>query len=198
MIRFITAFILIGISVACFFVFIDPLYGNISALKAQVLSYDQALNNSKILENERDKLTTKYNSINPEDLTKLQRFLPENIDNIRLILEIEKIASPYGMVLRDVKYNSAEKETTATATAIQGGTTTPSKKDYGIWDLAFSTSGSYNNFLNFTRDLENNLRLVDISSIQFLSNPDTRGNSFPSTSEIYKYDFRIKTYWLKN
>jgi hypothetical protein len=201
MVRFIMPIVLIGIAVSVFFMFTNPLYNDISTLKTQVASYDEALTNSKTLENERDKLTAKYNTINPDNLIKLQKFLPENVDNIRLILEIEKIASPYGMTLKDVKYNTTDTSTTpATAAVVQGGgVTKPASKDYGIFDLEFSTSGTYNNFINLTKDLESNLRIVDISSIAFSSDSSTTvGAKVTSSSEIYKYDFKIKTYWLKN
>src|SRR3990167_9463774 len=111
MTRFVMPVILIGISIVAFFMFTNPIYNNITLLRAEVASYNQALSNSKALENERDKLTAKYNSINPDNLIKLQKLLPGNIDNIRLVLEIEQIASPYGMVLKDVKYSAtADKD----------------------------------------------------------------------------------------
>lgn len=202
--RFIMPAILIGIAGAVFFVFSNPIYNEISALNSDVASYNEALDNSKMLENERDKLTSKYNAINPEDLTKLKKLLPDNVDNIRLILEIEQIALPYGMVLKDVKYNAAsasakEKDAAAKGPAIQGGVIGKTPKDYGIFDLEFSTSGTYDNFISFTKDLESNLRIVDISSISFSSNTTgSDSNSKATGPEIYRYDFKIKTYWLKN
>ena len=145
MIRIITTFVLIGIAIAGFFLFTSPLYKEITTLKAQVVSYNEALSNSKALENERDKLTAKLNSISSENLDKLHKFLPDNIDNIRLILEIEKLASPYGMVLKDVKYDTTEKttrkDTGGAGDVVQGGVAIAQKsqKDYGVWDLEFST-----------------------------------------------------------
>jgi len=201
--RFIIPLFLLVLSVAVFFVFTNPIYNEISLLRTEVASYDEALNNSKALENERDKLTAKLNSINPDSLLKLQKLLPNNIDNIRLILEIEQIAFPYGMALKDIKYNATPVATTAAAGAAAISQTTQGvgsvqnpSNDYGVWDLSFSTVGSYNNFLNFTRDLESNLRIVDVSSIEFSSSGDTRSST--STTEAYKYDFKIRTYWLKN
>ena len=201
MMRFIMPIILIGIAISVFFMFTDPLYNEISTLKTQVASYNDALNNSKALENERDKLTAKYNAINPDNLAKLVKLLPDNVDNIRLILEIEQIASPYGMVLKDVKYNTIDTNATVAATAVAqgGGNAKPMSKDYGTFDLEFSTSGSYDNFINFTKDLESNLRIVDISSISFSSDTTNTVVSAKTTSpEIYKYNFKIKTYWLKD
>jgi len=197
--RLITPIILILIAGSFFFVFTNPLYNKISALNLDVTSYNGALNNSKMFENERDKLTAKYNTISADNIVKIKKLLPDNVDNIRLILEIEQIALPYGMVLRDIKYNAtqAEDEILAKGVVVRGGQNTTAPKDYGIFDLEFSISGTYDNFINFTKDLESNLRIVDISSITFSSN--TGGiTSKVSSSEIYKYDFKIKTYYLKN
>jgi hypothetical protein len=200
--RFVLPIILIGIAVSTFFMFTNPIFNNISALKAQVTSYNEALNNSKALENERDILTAKYNTIDPDNLLKLQKFLPNNIDNIRLILEIGQIAAPYGMTLTDVKYNATENTSASaisSAAIVQGGAISNSgSSDYGTFNLEFSTSGSYDNFINFTKDLENNLRMVDISSIVFSSNLNANLNSKANSPEVYKYDFKIKTYFLKN
>ena len=208
--------ILIGIAITVFFMFANPIYSEIGGLRAQVASYDEALSNSKALKNEIDKLTAKYNAIDRDDLIKLQKLLPDNIDNIRLILEIEQIALPYGMALKDVKYNATNDPAKgagagggagtegAPAVLQGGGTAIAGGKDYGAWDLSFSTTGTYDNFLRFTRALESNLRIVDISSIQFSSGTENNGSSSASSGspssarEAYKYDFKIKTYWLKN
>src|SRR3989338_2272272 len=198
MFRFIIPIILIGVSIAGVLMFTNPIYREISLLKGQVASYNQALDNSKALENERDKLTKKYNSITSENLGKLQKLLPNNVDNIRLILEIEKIASPYRMALKDIRYNPVKKEVAKIGGAVieAGGSPESLSKDYGVWDLEFSTEGAYNNFVSFIKDLENNLRIVDVSSIEFSS--DAGGGANPSSLQIYKYAFKTKTYWLKD
>jgi Tfp pilus assembly protein PilO len=198
MLRFILPMILIGLSITGFVVFVSPTMGEISTLKSQIASYDKALDNSKSLDIEREKLTKKYNSIDPNNLTKLEKLLPDNVDNIRLILEVEKLASPYGMVLRDVKYDTIKKteEDKQPTEVFQGGDTNiPTQSDYGTWDLEFSTEGSYTNFLSFLRDLESNLRIVDISSIQFSS---VTGAGINTPVDVYKYGFKVKTYWMKN
>lgn len=194
--------ILIGIAGSFFIVFTNPIYNDVSALNTEIVSYNEALDNSKMFENERDKLTSKYNLINPENLNKLNKLLPDNVDNIRLILEIEQIALPYGMTLKDVKYNVENTNTTTTEaneTVIRGGSDIEKSKDYQAFDLEFSVSGTYDNFISFTRDIESNLRIVDISSIVFSSNKESaKDNIKTSSHEIYTYDFKIKTYYLKN
>lgn len=203
MFRFAAPIILIGLAITGFFMFTIPLYGDITLSKADVLSYNEALDNSKTLESKRDELTAKFNTILPDNLARLQKFLPDSVDNIRLILEIEKIATPYGMVLQDVKYDTISQTAPAPSSgAIQGGVSnTAAIQDYGTWNLEFSTQGTYSNFLNFTKDLESNLRIVDIASIQFSSDGSGGGSSVSlstTSSDTYKYGFKIKTYWLKN
>lgn len=193
--RLIFPVILIGLAITIFFTFTEPLYSELSYLRSQAASYDEALNNSKALESERDKLTQKYNSIGGENLERLRKMVPENVDNIRLILEIEKIAEPYGMTLRDVKYSS---ETVAPEDpgVITGGVAAYQSQDYGVWDLEFQTNGTYTDFVNFLKDLERNLRIVDISSIEFSSEVAVGPAGTPA--EGYQYQFHVKTYWLKN
>jgi Tfp pilus assembly protein PilO len=186
--------------VAGFFMFTSPFYKEVSALKTQVSAYNEALDNSKSLEAERDKLTQKYNSLDKDSLIKLERLLPDSVDNIKLILEIEKLAIPYGMVLKDVKYDTTTKEETDSNLATRNTknvTVQQDNKDYGAWDLEFSTQGSYFDFLNFVKDIEKNLRIVDIVSVQFASAND-KGLSTSQPTNNYKYTFKIRTYWLKN
>ncbi|MEK7228172.1 MAG: type 4a pilus biogenesis protein PilO, partial [Patescibacteria group bacterium] len=57
--------------------------------------------------------------------------------------------------------------------------------------LSFSTTGPYKNFLAFISDLEQNLRLVDITEVKF-----TQGSG-PGVVDNLSYAVSLKTYWLK-
>lgn len=203
MFKFATPVILIGVSIGVFLMFTSPFYKEVNSLRSEVTAYNEALNNAKALEAERDKLTQKYSSISPANLEKLQKLLPDSVSNIRLILEIEKLAAPYGMVLKDVTYDALKPEAEMEANGITNNTKTNnnnndtlSNKEYKAWDLGFSVQGNYYNFLNFVRSLEKNLRIVDMNSIEFSS--ESEGGLSPTSSNNYKYNFKIKTYWLKN
>jgi Tfp pilus assembly protein PilO len=206
--RFIMPIILIGIAITSFFMFTNPMYNDITSLRTQVSSYNEALANSKTLENERDQLTQKESAIDPANLVKLEKLLPSSIENIRLILQIEQIASTYNMVVKNIKYDTTDTNSTvstggtgASAAPVVGGiqgggTLQVASKNYGTWNLGFSTTSTYNNFINFTKDLEKNLRIVDVSSIQFSSG--TSVGLSPNSPGSYNYDFNLKTYWLKS
>lgn len=203
MFRYLVPTILIGAAITLFFMYTKPILSDISNIKNEVTSYNEALDNAKALENERDKLTKKYNAIDTDNLTKLEKLLPDNVDNIRLILEIEKLASPYAMILKDVKYDSTlanKQDSSAPAGTLSQAPTqaVAENKEYGEWILEFSTEGTYTNFINFTKDIESNLRIVDISSVVFSSDTGGVVLNKPQMNDSYKYTFKIKTYWLKN
>jgi len=127
------------------------------------------------------------------------------VNNVRLILEIEQIATPYNMTLSNIQYDTTDNASLSTngvaraTPVVQGGTTpTASQQDYVTFNLEFSTSGTYDNFISFTKDLESNLRIVDISSISFSSDSSIGTAIKAGSPDIYSYDFKIKTYWLKS
>ncbi|HWA32212.1 MAG TPA: hypothetical protein VG694_02050 [Candidatus Paceibacterota bacterium] len=200
--------VLIVAAVAGFIVITEPLYKDISGLKAEASVYQSALNNAKEIANKRDALTAQRNAMNQSDIDRLQKMVPDSVDNIRLILEIEQLAAPYGMVLRDIQYDTLSQNALASGqqasastdqNQVSTDTSAPDEsagKDYGVWTLQFSTQAPYQNFLSFVSDLEKNLRIVDIASIDFSS--DSGAGLNPGLSESYKYNFKIKTYWLKN
>ncbi len=196
--RFLVPSILIILSVIAFIVFIDPTYKDIKDLKNEAAAYNQALDNAKSLQETRDQLSQKYNSFNPEDISKIEKLLPDSVDNIRLIIEIEKIAAQYGMILKQVKYDTFESDATnpgAPGTETRGEALLASR-DYGEFELQFSTEGEYSRFLSFLADLESSLRIVDITNVTFSSESGVTTTGLASGS--YKYDFTVKTYWLKN
>lgn len=178
-------------SIGLFVFFTNPTYTALQNANKTSDAYDQALNNSKELLKVRNDLTEKYNNLARSDRDRLLKLMPDNVDNIRLIIDIENIALKYGMKPKDVKYDAR----TAKAAVGQIQPATPeesirSQKDYGSFQLEFSVTGTYQNFLNFIKDIEKSLRLVDIESISFQSSDS--GNT------ALKYSVRIKTYWLKN
>ncbi len=178
MARVIIPVLLLVVSAGLFFGFVDPQYQEIKQLSLESKKYDQALQKSKELQQVRDQLLAKYNSIPPENLSKLEQLLPENIDNVRLILDIDTIARPYGLVIRNLTVSGTGKDAQTIGT---------DSNVYGSVALGFSVTARYENFIKFMHDLERSLRVVDITSITFTAND----------SDSSDYQVLLKTYWLK-
>ncbi len=203
--KFIFSILLIIISIILFFWIVNPLYSDVSSLRTEVATYNVALNNSKELQATRDQLTENYKNINKLDRERLERFLPNTVNNIRFILEIERIANMHSMPIKNVRFQpervSGDGTPEVNKTPAKQGTTVVTSGNqaaslpYGSFPIEFTTEGDYNTFVLFLKDLERNLRLIDIKSISFtVPQADKSGIINPN---IYTYNLKIETYWLK-
>lgn len=191
------------VAVVLFFVIIDPLYGDVKQLRADVNTYNIALNNSTELQKTRDSLIEVYKNIKKEDKDRLEHFLPSTINNIELILEIEKIANLHGVPIKDIKFDSTkpseknEASNTARNDVVVAENDPANYLPYGVFPLEFTVEGNYDTFLSFLQDLEHNLRLVDVKSISFTVPQSTTGTINTVNPNIYSYQLKVETYWLK-
>jgi hypothetical protein len=195
------AFIII--SIVAFFIVIDPLYKEVKQLRADVATYNVALNNSTELQKTRDSLLEVYKNVKKEDKDRLAHLIPSSVNNIGLILEIEKIANLHGMPIGNIKFEttSLENKNTTTADNIVVAESDPADYlPYGVFPMEFEIEGKYETFLAFLKDLELNLRLVDLRAITF-DVPEIATSQNPNTTtadlDVYHYTLKVDTYWLK-
>ena len=183
MIRFLIPIVFVVVAVGVFVGYINPTYNETKVLKAQNAQYSDALDRSKELQAIRDRLLSKYNTFRGEDLDRLQKLLPDAIDNVRLILDLDNMASKYAMRTRNVSISNQN------AGGAQGsGVVGADQSTYGTATISFTVVGSYETFLAYMRDLESSLRLVDIVAVSFSQTKD---------SDLNQYNISVKTYWLK-
>ncbi len=173
---------LIVIAVGLFLVYTNPTYLAIKVSQVEATQYDQALTQSSQLRSARDQLLSRRNTFSSDDVRKLERILPDNVDNIRLIIDIDNIAARYGLQVKDV----ALGQTSATPGS-QTASVGQGSQVVGTVDLGFAVSATYDNFMAFLQDLQRSVRIVDIESITFSA----------GTGDLNTYGLQIKTYWLR-
>lgn len=165
--------------------YIDPMYVDIKETLKEEERFDKALDKSKELKEVRDSLLSKYNTFSTNDLDRLEKLLPDHVDNVRLVLDIDHIASTYGMRIKNVKISVVDNR--------QEGVIGPSDKLYESVGLSFSITSSYDTLKQFIKDLEKSLRIVDVMNISL-----TSSETEEIKNNLYKYNIELKTYWLKN
>jgi len=101
------------ISGVLFFAFVNPLYNDVSQLRTDMATYNTALDNSTQLQKTRDDLIAKYNNITEDDKDRLEHFLPNTVNNIKFILEIEQLANLHNMPLTDIKFDPQQLQAQA-------------------------------------------------------------------------------------
>lgn len=178
-----TPFILIAAAIGLFFGFIDPQYKEVQKVQKEQSEYRQVLEKSKELQQKRDALREKYRTMNPADLEKLKKMVPDTVDNVRLVLDIDNIASRYGIIIKNIQVNGGPGS--ATSKSSKGGDV--ENKQYGSISISFSATASYDVFLQFLKDLEQSQRIVDISEFTL--------NAYKGDN--YTYDVTMQTYWLR-
>lgn len=191
----------ISSSILIFFIFINPLRNDVASLRSDVALYSTAFNNSINLQKTQDSLIDSYKNIKQEDKDKLEHFLPSTVNNIKFILEIERIANLNGMPVKNIIFQGQSEDTINKDPNknIQVVENIEDRLPYGVFPVEFMTDGSYTKFISFLKDLENNLRLVDVKSVSF--NVPASGEKSPSggtvNPNIFTYSLKVETYWLK-
>lgn len=194
------------IAAILFFTVDKPLYDKIGLLKEDVDIYTKALDSTTKLQQTRDNLVNIYKSVKQEDKDRLEHFLPSSVNNIQLILEIEKIAGRYGMPIKDIEFqgesriNPEDNSESAKNTKTQTDESLP----YGVFPLSFSVDGKYNDFVSFLKEVELNLRMVDVKGVSFTvplerSSATTiqRNDGVNKNPDINTFEVNTDIYWLK-
>ena len=178
-----SSIVLIVIAVGVFFTFIDPQYKEVQALLETKEENNVLMQKAEDLSRKRQELTDKYNAISAGDRERLNKVLPETVDNVRLILDIDNIARRSGILVRNISVDGGiNTESTDNRVIDRTG------KNYGVIGLSFSFSTNYTTMKRFMAELENSLRIVDIKSFEV---------SASDTGDVYSYNVSLDTYWLR-
>lgn len=189
--------ILILVSIGIFFLLFDPKYKDVKDLQQKIEQNNKTLDLANELRQKRETLRDRYNQISDGEKFDLEKLLPDTVDNVRLIIDINNIAEKYGIVIQNFEISNSEdseKDVKVSKSEFEGIIDTaqieyPDTSKIGVISFSFSVSAQYDVFIDFLRDLEESLRIVDIRSIDI-----TRGSG---EDVFYNYRVNLDTYWLK-
>jgi hypothetical protein len=176
--KFLTPFIFLLAAVGVFYWVINPIYKDIQTLRLEKDQYVAALDRADKAATKRDQLLNTFNSISDNDLRRLQKFLPDNIDNIKLLIELSALGDKYDQTLKNIRISDS-------ATGSRDNAVDPNA--YSAVEITFGITLTYENYLKFLTDVQKNLRLTDITAVDFSSQ---EGNA-------YNYTITLKTYVMK-
>lgn len=190
--------ILIAISGAMFFMYIDPLYvgdkeGGKIGIK-QLLKDRQKIDfqTDKIREIQQRKkeLEKDYKSLSASNeyaLDDLSKMIPDNMENARLINYIHTIKQgSFVSGMSDIRLTTD----TQNGKKDNGQIAIKEQKHYKSVNLSFSFTSDYKNFIKFMGDLYKSLRIVDVVSVSF--KPD--GSDAEAAQDKFSFNIVIRTY----
>jgi Tfp pilus assembly protein PilO len=201
MIKIILSLILSTVAGIAIFGYVKPVYNDIKLIKAETAKYEKALKKASDIRALRESLLSQYSQFSDANRDKLKKLLPDDVDNVRLILDIDGIASARNIRIGSVKVQSNKKNSNTnvqTETSIGFTSVESDSQKYETLILQFSATAPYEQFKLFMQDLEHSLRIVDLVELN-ISQTSASSVSAGNTSDhsIYKFDVSIRTYWLK-
>lgn len=176
-----TNLILILLAIGLFYTFSLPVRREVAVLQAKANEYESLLGNVSHMIETRNSLLSSYQAIPRLQIERLSKMLPDNVDAVRLALDLDTIAARYGIAIKEVKVNT-QPDQNATLAVLPDY-----QSAYQTATVAFSFVSNYANFIKLMGDVERNLRIMDVKSINFKS----------EDSGIYEHTVILETYWLK-
>jgi len=172
------------ISVGIFFAYISPTWsGPVAASKAAIESNLKALDAAKKYTEKENELAAARDNIDPENLARLSTFLPDSVDNVGLILDINALAARSGLSLSNINAVKNNYGGAASDGALPVAQTSP----VGSVDLSLSAIGTYKALQAFLVGIEKSARLLDVQDILVRS----------SDTGVYNYEMVVRLYWLR-
>jgi hypothetical protein len=163
--------------------FITPLWDEVSVRlndKKQIQSAQTSVDN---FIQRRNELVKVVETISQEDINRLSRLLPESVNTLTTIVDIENLARNNGFILKGEVAVDDEK---AVALPTNPDGSIPPSAPYQTTTFKVNLVGPYSALKPFLEELATSLTLFDISGLSF------------NTSDTGVYDFviSIRTYSL--
>lgn len=175
-----TNLVLILLAIGLFFAFTSPVYEDVKVLQASANDYRSVIKNVSNIAETRDALLVNYEAIPKNEIDRLSKVLPDNVDSVRLALDLDTMAGRYDIALKDVQVESKADPNSALAVL-------PSDATYEKVIVTFSFISTFQNFMSLLADLEKSLRIMDVKSVSFKTNE----------AGFYEHQMKVETYWLK-
>jgi Tfp pilus assembly protein PilO len=176
----IIAYVILTISIGYAFIYSPS--GDLTVLMDQKQQYEKSLEMVNNIENTKNELLTKFNNISAAEKKEIETVLPDSLDFVRLVSQIDAVGSKYGISIKSI---TSREINSSAGTSIKGA---EPPKPYNSAAIGFSFDASYDKFNTFMADLEKSMRVLDIKSVK-LNSKDTG---------IYSYTVEFETYWLKS
>jgi len=180
------------LSVGIFFAYVKPTWsGPIKETKTAIAYDDQALAAANAYRAKQNALASERNAIDQDNLNRLSTFLPDSVDNVGLILDINALSARSGFSLTKIDVLKSDSNTSGNAsnkTLGQAGTLPVSRANpIGSVDLSLSAVGTYTAFQAFLVGIEKSARLIDVRDIVIKG----------SGTGVYTYQMTLRLYWLR-
>ncbi len=202
----IIATILIIVGIGLYFTVAKPIFDETKSVKEVNDKLQEALTGMDEVIRIRDDINKKYNSIGEENKAKLDKMIPDSVDNIRLVIDLNNLARQKNLMLENLRVavpSGSGKQTNARTPVTSVGTTPVNMtgavglsgpNEFNVAEptldkitFSFGVKATFDQFVGLLQAMQANLRITDLTSLSMTANDQG----------VYEFDLQFQTYWLK-
>lgn len=177
--------IALSVAIGIFFGYVNPTWSkSIADTKAAIALDDTALELSTKYAAQKATLATEQANIEQANLERLSTFLPDSVDNVGLILDINALAARSGLSLANIDVAAGDSGAKNSA---PGALPTSVANPVGSINLSLTALGTFSAFQKFLSGIEGSARLLDVQDMT------VKG----SDTGVYSYQITLRLYWLR-
>lgn len=203
LIRALLPFLFVLAAIGLYFGYVQEAWDNIQKLRAEDERFSEALDQVQELAELRDRLFSRYNSFPAGDLERLEALLPDDIDAVRFVYDLDALGRKHNVAIQEVDVKREDEfdvlgkqrelfPDSVRTEELSAGAGAVSDVPYSSVVVTFSATGAHEDFVQFLADIEASLRLLHIAAV---SVDEPVGTQAQSPSNIYTVS--VRTFWLK-
>jgi hypothetical protein len=177
-------------SIGIFIVYVNPTYTKqVIPLQAQIKQLNSTIAAAEEFNKKEAQIATERNALPADSIARLQSYLPDSVDNVQLVLDLNTLAARSGLTLSDLDIAAGTgTEQVAPAAGADASGALPlqsvSSKISDSLQISFKAKGPYAGFRTFLMTLEESLRPMDLTHIEIKTDP-LLPDTFSLTFTIY-------------
>lgn len=178
--------LLIVLAIGLFFAYTNPTFsGPVADAQAKIKSYDSAIEAAEKFKKRESELALELGALDPKQLERLNAFLPNNANNIQLILDLDRLADESNITLSN--FSIGEQGADGSAVSLDANIPLDTDEVVDSIDITVTAEGTYLAFLTFLNGVEKSLRPLDVVGLTVTA----------KDTGVYTYDMTLRIYWLR-
>lgn len=183
--------IFIFLAIVVFSTLIKPSYEETQKLRADILNRENFIQNQKLLNEQFQKLISQYDS-QEKAQENLSLILPQNPAIGEALTQINGLLDLNNLNVLSFNVNKPLLQSYGSSLS---STSTQVIKPLGMIDIAFKVVGSYSDFKNFLKQLETNIRIFNVKTLNISPVIIAGSERSQVQSKNLSYDISITTYY---
>jgi len=174
-------------AVGLYFSYISPTYDSLVQHEAFITRLEAAKGQYDTFLAKKSELTGKNMSISKDSLANLEKIMPDEVDSVRFIIDLDAIARANGMSISE--FSLPTGGAAEAAPVVEGGGAGPrfTKEEFAV-----ALTGDYQNFKGFLGNIESSLSLMTVTQVAV----DASGDGESAAPGMYEYQVAFQTYEL--